>query len=212
MRTTAIILAMGVAVGLSAVPAAADWNPGDGHKMHYPQLPDPEGWDVKFTDPIVLADDWRCSRNGPVDDVHFWFSSRDDQQFEIQNVHVSIHEDDRTGAYSKPGVLRWERDFGPAEIVVRQYGDGQQGWIDPLGDWMIDDHSLYHQVNITKIRQPFTQEEGKIYWLDLHLYATLPARPTSPSNWAGRPPGRRSSRTTPSGRRWSPGEPPTGVR
>ena len=24
----------------------ADWVPADGHKMHYPQLPDEAGWDV----------------------------------------------------------------------------------------------------------------------------------------------------------------------
>lgn len=28
-------------------PALADWQPGDGHKMHFPQLPDEDGWDVR---------------------------------------------------------------------------------------------------------------------------------------------------------------------
>jgi len=26
--------------------AFADWAPGDPHKMHFPQEPDPYGWDV----------------------------------------------------------------------------------------------------------------------------------------------------------------------
>ena len=69
MKATAILFAM-AAIALLAVPAAADWEPGMPFKMHYPQLPDPMGWDVKFTDPIVLADDWRCTQTGPVDDVH----------------------------------------------------------------------------------------------------------------------------------------------
>jgi len=30
-------------------PVRADWDPGDGHKMHFPQLPDPEGWDVRIS-------------------------------------------------------------------------------------------------------------------------------------------------------------------
>ena len=42
--------------------AVADWNEGDGHKMHYPQLPDPNGWDVDFHD-WMLADDWQCSES-----------------------------------------------------------------------------------------------------------------------------------------------------
>ncbi len=40
------VLAAIAALGL-ALPALADWDPSDGHKMHYPQLPDPVGWDVK---------------------------------------------------------------------------------------------------------------------------------------------------------------------
>ena len=33
-------------VALLAGPALADWEPADGHKMHFPQLPDEDGWDV----------------------------------------------------------------------------------------------------------------------------------------------------------------------
>jgi hypothetical protein len=51
--------------------AIADWEPSDGHKMHFPQMPDPVGWDVNFHD-FYLADDWRCSETGPVTDIHFW--------------------------------------------------------------------------------------------------------------------------------------------
>ncbi len=37
-----------IALVLLIAPAAiADWDPGDGHKMHYPQMPDPNGWDVR---------------------------------------------------------------------------------------------------------------------------------------------------------------------
>ena len=43
------------------------------HKMHFPQLPDEDGWDVNATD-MCLADDWECSETGYVTDVHFWGS------------------------------------------------------------------------------------------------------------------------------------------
>ena len=63
-----------VCVALYAAPARADWQPGDGHKMHFPQLPDEDGWDVNATMGVCLADDWMCSETGPVEDIHFWGS------------------------------------------------------------------------------------------------------------------------------------------
>jgi len=71
------VVSAGLAIVLSAVGAAADWQPADGHKMHFPQLPDEEGWDVNATAPMILADDWRCSQSGLVTDIHFWGSWRD---------------------------------------------------------------------------------------------------------------------------------------
>ncbi|MCJ7578787.1 MAG: hypothetical protein MUO91_10085, partial [candidate division Zixibacteria bacterium] len=47
------------------------------HKMHFPQLPDLEGWDVYAVYPKTLADDWKCSATGPVTDIHFWGSWKD---------------------------------------------------------------------------------------------------------------------------------------
>ena len=69
---------------LVVAPAWADWDPNNSnpkqatnHKMHYPQMPDPNGWDVDVTTGFV-ADDWRCSQSGPVDDIHFWISAKGD--------------------------------------------------------------------------------------------------------------------------------------
>jgi len=155
--------------------ALADWDEGDAYKMHYPQLPDPMGLDVNFMSPKVLADDWLCTESGPVSDIHFWFSSRGDEQFVIDNIHASIHDDDRTGLYSKPGNLLWERDFSPAEFRVRMYGNGDQGWYDPnTGEVIALDHMFIHQANIVKIPDPFYQKADNIYWLDLSVKATGP--------------------------------------
>jgi hypothetical protein len=40
-----------------------DWDPGDDFKMHFPQLPDPLGWDIVFypNSSWELADDWLCT-------------------------------------------------------------------------------------------------------------------------------------------------------
>ena len=43
-----------------AAPAAADWDIGDPHKMHEPQLPKVDGgWDVMASYYVFLADDWK---------------------------------------------------------------------------------------------------------------------------------------------------------
>ena len=169
-----------VCVMFAASAALADWDPGDGHKMHYPQMPDPLGWDVNFTEPKILADDWRCSSSGPVKDIHFWFSSRYDEPFQLMNIHVSIHEDvpagGDNGTYSHPGNLLWEADFDPSQFTVRDWGSGQQGWYDPNPPVVVQpfDHFLIYQANIPRIADPFIQEVGKIYWLDLSVYAIGP--------------------------------------
>ena len=63
-----LILTVSMIGLMFAGSALADWAPGDGHKMHFPQLPDPEGLDVNFTTPKFLADDWLCTGTGPVED------------------------------------------------------------------------------------------------------------------------------------------------
>ena len=90
-----IIIAMMLAlVALLATTAGADWDPGDPYKMHFPQEPDPQGWDVHFTTAShVLADDFLCTSSGPILDIHFWYSWAQDLVSEIDTIHASIHED-----------------------------------------------------------------------------------------------------------------------
>ena len=147
--------------------ALAHWEPGDGHKMHFPQLPDPCGWDVLVTEPIILADDWQCSESGPIRDIHFWGSWKNDEEGTISGIHVGIYPDDRTGLYSKPGETPfYERLFLPHEFTVALWGKGEQGWFDPnAGEFSPGDHNNIYQVNIADINDPYWQEEGEIYWL-----------------------------------------------
>ncbi|MBM4107813.1 MAG: hypothetical protein FJ255_03220 [Phycisphaerae bacterium] len=171
-RTIAWIV---VGAGCALVPFAhADWNPGDPHKMHWPQLPDPQGWDVNMTWPKVLADDWRCSQTGPVSDIHFWFSWEYDQPAPIEWIDVSIHSDipATPGSHSRPGDLLWARRFMPSmpNVRFRPYGQGPQGWYDPkTGLWRRPDHLAFYQANIDHIDNPFIQQQGTIYWLDLSI-------------------------------------------
>jgi hypothetical protein len=155
-----------------AGPLRADWPTPGGDPAKWVQLPDPNGWDVNFTYPKVLADDFLCTLTGPITDVHFWFSSRQDLPFVISNIHVSFHADipATPTSYSRPGALLWERDFGPATFTITNWGVGQQGWYDPnIPYYVRPDHFGIWQANIVNIPDPFIQQEGNIYWLDLSV-------------------------------------------
>ena len=143
--------------------AIADWEPGDGHKMHFPQLPDPYGWDVDFHD-WQLGDDWRCSETGNVTDIHFWISWFDDMNMDIPWIKVSIYSNNPEPP-SKPNELLWSRQFDIDEFIIAGPWDGDQGWLWPYGEFIEHNHQLYWQINIPEIDQPFEQQEGEIYWL-----------------------------------------------
>lgn len=169
------------ALMLPAAPALADWVPGDGHKMHWPQLPDPLlGFGVDIVSPNVVADDWQCSRTGPVRDVHVWFSLEYDGLgdpmgvvSQIQWLRLSIHSDvpaeqSPTG-YSMPGDLLWE--YYPPDVQIPPIpAQAPQGWTSPAwGEWRRPDHHMIFQGNIVDIPEPFIQRQGEIYWLDVSV-------------------------------------------
>ena len=146
-------------------------------KMHFPQWPDPTGWDVCCTEPNLIADDWQCSESGPVTDIHFWVSwfTGDGSPALIDSIHISIHKDIPAGVsapWSMPGTLLWERNFYPDEFSYEElWGQGWQGWYDPLEGFNVqNDHEYFDLINITEIPDPYYQEEGTIYWLDVRIY------------------------------------------
>lgn len=177
---------------LLAVAAQADWDIGDPHKMHYPQLPDPDGWNVKVDGPNVVADDFRCTEDGLITEVHFWGSWIDDRFGNIDLVHLSIHTDDRSGEYSKPGGLLWETNFDRSNFTLRKWGpydpDRRQGFYDPYPqDPLIapQNHGQTWQVNV-KIPEAiaFEQKKGEIYWLDIHVVSDwIVGQPTPQFGW-----------------------------
>jgi hypothetical protein len=180
-----IPLAVIAAIGL-AVPAMADWDIGDPHKMHYPQLPDPNGWDVNATYYIGVADDWMCSGTGPVEDIHFWGSWLGDMPDMIEFFHVQIWSnvpdpDGEGPEYSHPGELLWHYDF--YDWTERFWEDGDQGWYDPTVPWWEEhNHFATYQYNLyIDPAEAFVQEEGEIYWLEIS--AKLPLGSQAQWGW-----------------------------
>jgi len=144
-------------------------------KTGNPQYPDPRGWDVNFTYPATLGDDWICSESGAVEDFHFWVSWLNDivpDEFEnaIEKFDVSIFSDipasQSPTEYSMPGEELWQRSFAPGEFTYDPVFDHLQGWYDPYtGNADPQNHYGCYRIDIDNFDDPFIQEEGTIYWL-----------------------------------------------
>ncbi len=138
-----------------------DWNPGDPYKMHFPQLPNPNGWDVCLMHQFI-ADDFMCTQTGPITDIHFWISWQNDSVGWVESWYIAIYSD----AHGQPGEeALWEWN-GAGNLNIRPYGTGEQGWLCPsLLEQIRPDHYSFYQVNITDIPEPFIQQKGQVYWL-----------------------------------------------
>lgn len=169
------------------------------HKMHWPQYPDPHGWDVRASyldgnpdDQFhkVLADDFLCTSNGPITKITFWGSFQYNgyiptnfHKFNgISKFHFSFHKDIPVDLpeipYSRPVVpAEWEIDVDPFmlpagwEITVTTEEPSWQGWYDPnTGNWNTNDHNHYFRYDITiPEADAFVQVESNIYWLDISV-------------------------------------------
>jgi hypothetical protein len=160
------------------------------HKMHYPQLPDLEGWDVFALDPKTLADDWQCSETGWVTDIHFWGSWKDvdgdaytDDFFTpMPWFRLSIHRNIPASAdtpWSRPGELLW---FWEGEIPGTPFEPpAMEHWFNPnTGEVLYNDHIPYWRYDffVDQASPPadsFFQYQDSIYWLDVSaLYIEPP--------------------------------------
>ena len=184
MNASKTLVTLIVAVCLIAPLAWADWIPSDGHKMHYPQLPDPSGWDVNaMVDQVFarkLADDWRCSESGPVKDIHFWGSFQHNDVFHPLMFQLEIWDNVPKGAdgsFSHPGQRLWTFTADDVGIVPVD-PPSMQGWFDPFTDLVLpDDHDSYFQYNVVDIPQPFHQTEGEVYWLAISAHNVVGPAP-----------------------------------
>ncbi len=165
-----------------------DWDESDGHKMHYPQLPDlsPSGMDVlagPLSVPdgmppyeIFLADDFKCSQDGAITSIHIWGSYNQDRPLHLMNgwpsfslvIYSDIPADpDVQGSYSMPGEVLWQT-YMPA-TAIREYSVGHESFYDPIFNHIIGMDTMCWQYNFVIPEDiAFVQEEGTIYWLGIH--------------------------------------------
>ena len=93
-------------------PKWSGWN----IKMHYPQGPDEDGWDVRATTPVTVADDWMATETSYVSDIHWWGSWKNGAEGTLNGFTVRIYADDG----GVPGELLWERYVPIDEINVTE--------------------------------------------------------------------------------------------
>ncbi|MFH1701746.1 MAG: dockerin type I repeat-containing protein, partial [Candidatus Zixiibacteriota bacterium] len=143
------------------------------HKMHYPQLPDESGWDVRAPNfaGMRIGDDWRCSESGYVKDIHFWGSWKNGIEGIVIGWTIEIYSDVPAGdtvSYSRPGQKLWSKFINPGEVPISS--SSWQGWYSPYEPLTISDHHQgYIRYDITLNQADwFLQEEGTIYWLTVY--------------------------------------------
>ncbi len=150
---------------------------------------------VSLVETQVVADDWLCKEGKPITEVHFWGSYLDRTGREhweqensgppanllpptpgVETFKLSFHQDVPAGSdpemvWSHPGELIREVRVEFNE-VSEHYWDSVPH-TDVTGHiWW--EHKFYY---IVKLKEPFAQEAGKVYWLD------IAASPAAGSNW-----------------------------
>ncbi|MEW5923038.1 MAG: dockerin type I repeat-containing protein [Candidatus Zixiibacteriota bacterium] len=155
------------------------WAPGDPFKMHFPQLPDETGWAVNATQPLVLADDFRCEQTGWIKDVHWWGAWKNGVQGQIVEFVLSLHADipaeqSPTG-YSMPGATLWEIEVFGVQGTPHD-PPTLEGWYDPAqGLYIPDDHQPYFQYDYCLPEEYwFWQDSGRVYWLNISAIVADP--------------------------------------
>jgi len=143
----------------------------------------------------VVADDWLCTRTGPVTDIHIWGSWLNDEfphdptglpDPGAVTFRLSIHSDIPADPpeYSRPGALLREFVFQPGSFQSQEWGLASEEFFDPnnLDTPIIGTDTRVIQYNFFfDPIEAFRQEEGTIYWLDVS--ATVAAGDQAVFGW-----------------------------
>jgi hypothetical protein len=140
--------------------------------IQYPDLTN--GMNVRATAPKILADDFLCTTNGPVTDIHIWGSWLFDQFGIITNFHISFHADIPAGGtitYSRPGQELWSADFAYGEFTESFYTNSFEYFFDPNVNQIIGtDQTVFRYDFLVDPCKAFVQTNGVIYWMDVQVY------------------------------------------
>jgi len=148
------------------------------------------GWDEQSLfnwGPPIVADDWHCTDQRPVTDIHWWGSfigwTQPDPPQMPDAFHIGIWTDVPAGVdkpFSHPGVLIWENYCTSFEWNFAGYD------YDPRG--LIENEACFQFNQYLNPDEYFYQDpgpDGNIYWISISaIYQQLPVHPWG---WKTRP-------------------------
>ena len=185
-RSTVFFIILVSQLLLCGTAVQADWDVGDPHKMHFPQLPDLQnGMNVLATRSLTIADDFLCTETGYITDIHIWGSwlgdlfpvdpaSGNSGPGEIAfrlAIKKDIPADESPNDFSIPGELLWQRNILPGEFQTRFWTTSVERFFDPDQNEVIGQDTEVYQYNFLFDEDvAFFQEEGNIYWLQVQAY------------------------------------------
>ncbi len=158
--------------------AAADWNRGDPHVMHFPQH-DINGAGQNAFDVNVslasglrngwVADDWQAATTTAVTGIHIWGGWYDNHRMpgpgftDHGTFQLAIYDTASTGG---PGTLQWSQVFNPGSYKTRLAPNAAfTQWLDP-GATPSPFAGDSYQINFTiPASSAFAQVQGQRYWL-----------------------------------------------
>ena len=127
-----IIGNIGITTQVTNLIEASNYN----HKMHFPQKPDLDGWDVSASyfdwveSGICLADDWMCSETGQISNIEFWGGWKNGVEGTVDGFWVSIYENVPASSFDNlnglPGEKLWEQYID--DYTVTYVGSFDCGW------------------------------------------------------------------------------------
>ncbi|MEN8006566.1 MAG: GEVED domain-containing protein [Candidatus Krumholzibacteriota bacterium] len=173
--------------GMLLLPVSSvlgDWDPGMPAK--WIQLPDLDitGIDINaspWPDEFILADDFECTEQGYLTEIHLFGSWLDDstpagdpgQVMFTLSIHADIPADQSPTGFSMPGEVLWIRDFQAHDFMVRPYMEHiEEGWMNPPDEYTFPADFTCWQYNFHIPEEEAFLQEGApgapiVYWLDV---------------------------------------------
>ena len=151
------------------------------------------GWDEQsiYSVKPIVADDWPCTDDRPVTDIHWWGSYagwRDQVPPSIAPnlFHVGIWTDvpkDESNLFSHPGQLVWQY------VVAREVLGERHAGCDYYPGMMLGPDSCFEYHLSLPEKAWFYQKPGedKVYWLSIAAQYPSGMQPENPWGWKTRP-------------------------
>lgn len=145
-----------------------------------PQTAPQQGFNVRDSrDAIALADDFLCTRTGPVSGIHVWGSWLNDLHGSVSNFWIGIYNDvpavilpgtTQVLANSHPGALLWYQNFGATsgQFTESYYTNAIEYFYNPTNNQIIGQDTQVYQYCFFPTN-PFVQQgtpnAPTNYWL-----------------------------------------------